>query len=253
MSHPRILLHRNRTIRIDYPRLFRDGPAISYQEFLIRGFEVEEVVSVEVDRNAGSAVVHLHPRCEAATRVLARLAEKLRESRIRASALLRCPYFILQDKGGRIIYCKAPETVTGIRRLVYGGLGFMFFGLSIVGLAVPGVPTPPFVIVSSYFALRCLPRFNDRLLRSWLFGSILQDWHQHRALRRSTQKRLLIFTVILFSVTFGVIRPSASSLPIPLLLSLLSVGFVVWMPTVEDGQDLDELPHQEPMRLARAG
>jgi uncharacterized membrane protein YbaN (DUF454 family) len=137
--------------------------------------------------------------------------------------------------------------------LVYGGLGVLFFGLSLVGVAVPGVPTPPFVIVSSYFAIRCMPALNDRLLRSWLFGGILQDWHQYRAMRRSTQKRLLVFTVLMFSVTFGAMKPSASALPAALLLSLLSLGFVLWMPTVEDEPALPIAPHAGAARLALAG
>ena len=130
MSYPQIVMSQNRTIRIDYPGLFRDGAGETYEEFLIRGFEVEEVVSVEVDRVIGSAVVHLHPRCPAALDILMRLAERYEETGMRVFELSRCPYFVLQEEGDRIIYSKAPQTVSGVRRLLYGGLGVMFFGLS---------------------------------------------------------------------------------------------------------------------------
>ncbi len=235
-------MRQNRTIRIDYPRLFLDSEAISYKEFLFRGFEVEEVVSVEVDWIIGSAVVHLHPSCKTVPPVLAHLAEKFEESRLRVLAFPRRPYFVLQEEAGRIIYSGAPQTVTGIRRWFYGGLGVMFFGLGIIGVAAPLIPTTPFVILSNYFALRFSPALNERLLRSRLFGRILNDWHLHRAMRRSTKKRVLIFMLIVFSVTFGLAKPSGAALPMALAISLLSFGFVLRVPTVEDEPDFPELP-----------
>lgn len=252
MSYPQIVMHQNRTIRIDYPRLFREGAGETYEEFLLRGFEVEEVVSVEVDRLVGSAVVHLHPSCAAALDVLMRLAERYEDSRMRVFEPLRCPYFVLQEAGGRIIYSRAPQTASGVRRWLYGGLGVMFFGLSIVGVWAPLIPTTPFVILSSYFALRSSPKLNDRLLRSRLFGRILTDWHLHRAMRRSTKRRVLIFMVIVFTATFGLTTPSGSALPMALAISLFSFGFVLRMPTVEDEPALYEVSNQPTKLLAMA-
>ena len=246
MPYPQIAMQQNRTIRIDYPRLFSDLEYGPFREFLIRGFEVKEVVSVEVDRQAGSAMVHLHPRCAAVLEVLMRLAGKYEEPRTRVFTSSCCPYFVLQQEaGGRTIYSRAPGTVSGIRRLLYGGLGVMFFGLSIVGVLTPLLPTTPFVILCSYFALRSSPGLNNRLLRSHLFGRILTDWHLHRAMRSSTKKRLLIFMFIVYSATFGFARPSGPALPLTLVIALLSVGFVLRMPTVEDEPALPGITHQQ--------
>jgi len=252
MLNPHIVTHGTRTIRIDFPRLFKGDESRSCEEFLVRGFELEEVVSVEIDRSVGSALVHLHPRSVGAPQVLMCLADKLEESRRQALVPARCPYFVLQEKNGRRIYIRAPETVSGIRRAVYAGLGLMFFGLSIVGVAAPLVPTAPFVILSSYFALRSSPELNDRLFRSRLFGRILRDWHLHRAMRRSTKKRVLVFMAIVFALTFGLATPSGSALPTALVISLLSFWFVLQMPTVEDEPDVPQLGHQGLPQLAIA-
>ena len=64
MSYPHVVMSGIWTIRIDFPRLFQDVTSSCYQEFLTRGFDLEEVVSVEVDRSIGSAFVHLHPLIE---------------------------------------------------------------------------------------------------------------------------------------------------------------------------------------------
>lgn len=238
MSQPLISVHANRTIRIDYPRLFGHRGGKPYEDFLNRGFEVEEVVSVEVDRIAGLALVRLHPRCESARPVLARLAQKLGETRNASFDPPLQPHFILQEDGHRIVYARAPKTAKGLRRVLYGGLGCLFFGLSIVGVATPILPTTPFVILSSYYALRSSPELNERLLKSRLFGRILNDWYLHRAMRRSTKRRVLIFMVVVFAVSISLMDPASPSLPFALLISLFSFGFVLQMPGVDDDADL---------------
>ncbi len=238
MINPQIALRQNCIIQINYPRLFRNAECGVLRDFLSRGFEVEEVVSVEIDRVAGSAVVHLHPNCRAGWKVLLRLAAKYEESRMQVVSPRQCPYFVLQEEGSRTVYSRAPKVAAGIRRYCYRGLSWIFFGLSIVGVWAPLVPTTPFVILSSYYALLSSPELNECLLRSRLFGRILNDWHLHRAMRRSTRRRVLIFMVVVLTVTFGISRPTGSSLPIALLVSLFSFGFVLRMPTVEDEIEL---------------
>jgi hypothetical protein len=176
---------------------------------------------------------------------LARLAAKLGESR--SFAPICRLYFVLHEEDRHIIYARAPVIVSGLRRLVYKGLGVFFFGLSLVGVAVPLIPTTPFVILSSYFALRSSLTLNERLLNSRLFGRILHDWHQHRAMRRSTRRRVLVFMVAVFAATFGLARPSGAGLPIALAIAVFSFGFVLRMPVVEDEPALPGLCPAKPL------
>ncbi|MBS1212748.1 MAG: ybaN [Proteobacteria bacterium] len=240
MPHPQVAARHDRTIRIDYPRLFMGSDKGSLEEFLIRAFEEKEVVSVAVDRAIGSAVVNLNPRCQVVLVVLSRLADAYAQPRPPVLAPSHCPYFVLQEDGANIIFSRAPQPVSGLRRWLYRGLSTVFFGVSIVGVWAPLVPTTPFVILSSYFALRASPELNERLLRSRLFGRILKDWYSRRAMRRSTKRRVLIFMVAVFTLTFGLMRPSPASLPLALLITLVSFGFVLSIPTVEDEQILPQ-------------
>jgi len=253
MANPRIVeLNHHRIIRIDYPRLFRDREDRQCEEFLRRGFEVEDVVSMEIDRTLGSAFVHLDPRCATVTRVLECLADKLGESRRPVMTPSCSPYFVLQEEGGRIAYARAPDSVTGVRRWLYVGLGAAFFGLSVVGVWAPLVPTTPFVILSSYFALRASPALNERLLRSRLFGRLLRDWHLHRALRRSTKRRVLLFMVLVFALTVGLTEMAGPFPLMALLIALFSFGFVWQLPSVEDEAPVSGRLHQPMPRLALA-
>ena len=69
-----------------------------------------------------------------------------------------------------------PPQVHGVRKAAYLGLAAFFFGLGATGAILPGLPTTPFLLLTSYFLLRASPKLNERLLNSRMFGSILTDW-----------------------------------------------------------------------------
>ncbi|MGY6276347.1 YbaN family protein [Methylomonas sp. MgM2] len=234
MSYPYVVMSGIWTIRIDFPRLFQDINGSYVDEFLQRGFELEEVVSIEIDRSIGSAFVHLHPKSSPPPIVLARLGDKLAAKRRKNWVSVQYPYFDWQESSGRSIYARAPKTVSGLRRRLYAGLGMLSFGLGGVGVVLPLMPTAPFIILSSYFALKASPSLNQRLLQSRLFGRMIKDWYMHRAMRRSTMHRVVTFMVIVFGLTFGLARPSGAALPTMLVISGLSFWFVLRMPSVED-------------------
>ncbi|WP_367025879.1 YbaN family protein [Methylococcus sp. ANG] len=98
----------------------------------------------------------------------------------------------------------------------------------------PLVPTMPFVILSSYFALRSSPAFNDYLVRSKLFGTVLHDWYILRAMHRSTKRNTLIFMAAVFILTFAFVPIPPASVPFALAVSLFSFGFILQLPVVED-------------------
>ncbi|MEW6038908.1 MAG: YbaN family protein [Pseudomonadota bacterium] len=233
MAKPPVITLKHHAIEIDYPRLFEGKDSEHRREFLLRGFELDEVISVEIDQSRGLALVHVRPKHPALAGVLERFAGKLAENRL-AAALLPCPYFTLQRQDGRVVYARQPATATGPRRWIYLGLGIAFFGLSIIGAVSPLVPTTPFVILSSYFALRSSPRFNGYLVRSKLFGTILHDWHILGAMRRSTKRNTLIFMAAVSVLTLAFVPIPPASVPVALAASLFSFGFILQLPAVED-------------------
>jgi uncharacterized membrane protein YbaN (DUF454 family) len=93
------------------------------------------------------------------------------------------------------------------------------FVMSGVGLVTPGIPTVPFVLATSYFLARSSPELNERLKRSELFGQMIRDWDQHRALRSSTKIKTVGLTVVIMGITVAM-----ADISTVLLLGLLAMG-----------------------------
>jgi hypothetical protein len=117
--------------------------------------------------------------------------------------------------------------VRGPRRLLYLATGCGSFVMAIVGLAVPGVPTVPFLLASSYYLARSSRSLHRRLLDSRLFGQLLREWEAHRAMSRESKRKLAVFTVtvILISAAFAPLSPALlAMIAVMAALSLYGIG-----------------------------
>lgn len=88
------------------------------------------------------------------------------------------------------------QQVRGARRVVYLGLAAFFFVLGATGAILPGLPTTPFLLLTSYFLLRASPGLNERLLNSRMFGPILTDWQKRGGVRRHVKLKAVVVVVI---------------------------------------------------------
>lgn len=97
------------------------------------------------------------------------------------------------------------KPVQGAKKWLYSALGCLFVALAALGVALPGIPTTPFLILASYFFVRSSPRMHRKLLESRTFGPVLRDWERHRALRPRVKRFAILAsaTLIALSLAFG--------------------------------------------------
>lgn len=127
-----------------------------------------------------------------------------------------------------------PEpTTNGVRRLTYIFVASLFFTLGIVGVAVPGLPATPFLLLCSYFLARSSPRLHAALLRSRLFGGLIRDWRERRGIRRHVKQRC--FFLVLAAVSITMYFSSLGTVVKAVVGALVLIGlFVLWrLPTID--------------------
>ncbi|WP_281252068.1 YbaN family protein [Vibrio diazotrophicus] len=86
-----------------------------------------------------------------------------------------------------------------IRRYTYNIVGAVSVCLGILGIILPLLPTTPFILLASACFVRGSPRFHTWLHQHALFGPILENWHQNRAVSRKVKSRGTIFIIASFS------------------------------------------------------
>lgn len=68
------------------------------------------------------------------------------------------------------------------KSIFYMAFGWLCFGLGFIGIFLPILPTTPFMIVALWAFSKGSPKLHAWLLNHPKFGSILQDWEQHKVI-----------------------------------------------------------------------
>ena len=111
------------------------------------------------------------------------------------------------------------------------------FGLTAVGLIVPGIPTVPFLLATSYYLARSSPTLNRKLLRSKFFGPILSDLETGGGLRRINKVKLIGFTLAVGLVTAVLIGPPLLILLLMATVTSASIYAITRIPGLTNGSD----------------
>lgn len=116
-------------------------------------------------------------------------------------------------------------------RLVLVSCGVVLLGLGAVGIALPGLPATPFLLLASYCLARSSPAFHAALARSSLFGPILRDWEQHRMVRRAVKVRAIAIVLAGLAVTIGFAKFTATASAAVTVCALMGVLVIALLPS----------------------
>jgi len=117
---------------------------------------------------------------------------------------------------------RAVEVASGPKRFMYLALAGGAFATTLVALMIPGVPTVPFLLATSFCLARSSPRLDALLRRSTFFGPIVVDWEGHGGLSRLSKGKLVALTAAIALVT--IVLSPLSPVAIVLVLFLSSAG-----------------------------
>ena len=85
--------------------------------------------------------------------------------------------------------------------LLFIYLGWFFVILGVIGIALPILPTTPFLILALAIFAKCSPRFQQMLLNNRIVGPDLRDWQDHRRISRKSKYKAYILILITFTIS----------------------------------------------------
>tara|TARA_B100000029_G_C16963620_1_gene737244 strand:+ start:54 stop:482 length:429 start_codon:yes stop_codon:yes gene_type:complete len=101
---------------------------------------------------------------------------------------------------------KAKESNNLFIKILWISLGSFFVALAALGVALPGLPTTPFLILAAACYIRSSQKLYDWLISNKTFGPYLKDYREGKGIPKKA-KILAISMIILFvgsSVIFGI-------------------------------------------------
>lgn len=119
--------------------------------------------------------------------------------------------------------CQSKSSVSKIRRYVYITLGSVFLLLGMIGVFIPILPTTPFLLLTSYFYLRSSYKLYCWLLGHKIFGSYLEDYMEHRAVKKKVKIFALVFLWSTMIISIILVPISAVKIVLPFIGLAVSV------------------------------
>ncbi|MCJ8320312.1 MAG: YbaN family protein [Colwellia sp.] len=115
--------------------------------------------------------------------------------------------------------------------MIYKCIGFFFIGLAILGVALPLLPTTPFVLVAASCFAKSSPRLHQKLLDNKIFGPLIINWETHRII--SLRAKFIALSTMFLSVCWSFYMLEQVYLQVMVAVLVLGPSiFIFRLPTV---------------------
>ena len=119
-----------------------------------------------------------------------------------------------------------------IKKNIYLGLGFIFFGIGLFGYYMPLIPVTVFMIISAYCFMKSSEKLYNKIINHPLYGSPIKQYIVYNVIPLKTK---VIILLSMWGATFFslyILSYTQSSSPIKMIGIVLSIiGTIVVLST----------------------
>jgi hypothetical protein len=119
---------------------------------------------------------------------------------------------------------------SGVTRWPFALLAYLFVGLALLGVALPGLPTFPFLLLAAWAASRGSRKLHDWLYEHPSFGPSLARWRDQRAISGRAKATAIALLVLSWIILWWRTGDARVLVPLALLFVAVSI-FLLSRPT----------------------
>ncbi|MEM9738449.1 MAG: YbaN family protein [Pseudomonadota bacterium] len=107
--------------------------------------------------------------------------------------------------------------------------GFLCVGLGLLGIALPLLPTTPFLLLATFAFARSSPRLHAWLIGHKRFGPLIRNWNEHGAISRRTKTVSVSVMAVMPALSAGLGAP-LWTIGVQILVLSASAAFILSRP-----------------------
>ena len=88
----------------------------------------------------------------------------------------------------------------------FAGIGFVSTGLGLLGVALPFLPTFPFLLLAAFCFAKSSDRLHDWFINTNLYKKNLEDFVNGKGMTKKTKVTIMVSVTILLSVGFAMMH-----------------------------------------------
>jgi uncharacterized protein len=109
--------------------------------------------------------------------------------------------------------------------------GSVSLALGIIGIALPGLPTTPFVLLAAACYAKASPRLHQWLLNHRWFGPTLRDWERDHSITRRTKTIAVVSMLVMVSFSIWTFQGRPAVQLVLLVTGAIGAFVVLRIPT----------------------
>lgn len=114
--------------------------------------------------------------------------------------------------------------------------GFLFLALGLIGIAVPVLPTVPFLLLTSLCFMKGSQRFHAWFKRTVFYKNYLENFVLQGGMAKKQKIKLLVLTALLLAFPFFMVPSPLMKVGILLLLAFKCSFFAFKIKTLDEAE-----------------